>query len=251
MKRTVAAVCIASLITGCAAPPNTPGAGVGKSYTPVIDTTGVDGQRYSNDLDECRRLAAQIDDGKAALTGAVVGALVGAAIGSAYGTRGRYTTGVAVTGMGAGAGAAGNKAMGRQEATMGNCMAGRGYRVLDGTAALTFSQPSQSLQPQAVVTPPPTSLGPATVSAAAVAPASMPSQAVQLPKEVIAKAPAAPPGQYGLEAAKTARELRCASFDTPAVFVAKGPGFETYSVACTSGDSMMVRCEFGSCRALR
>ena len=32
---------------------------------------------------------------------------------------------------------------------------------------------------------------------------------------------------------------------------AKGPGFETYSVACATGDTMMVRCEFGNCRALR
>lgn len=32
---------------------------------------------------------------------------------------------------------------------------------------------------------------------------------------------------------------------------AKGPGFETYNVACTNGDTMTIRCEFGNCRALQ
>lgn len=75
---------------------------------------------------------------------------------------------------------------------------------------------------------------------AAVAPAPKPH-----PK------PTTPSGQFGMEAAKYARDQRCASFDTPAQFVAKGPGFETYSVPCANGDTMMVRCDFGVCRALR
>lgn len=36
-----------------------------------------------------------------------------------------------------------------------------------------------------------------------------------------------------------------------AALAAKGPGFESYSVPCSNGDTMMVRCEFGNCRALR
>lgn len=30
-----------------------------------------------------------------------------------------------------------------------------------------------------------------------------------------------------------------------------GPGYENYSVACSSGDTLMFRCEFGNCRQLR
>lgn len=80
---------------------------------------------------------------------------------------------------------------------------------------------------------------------AAVAPVAAPAAPKTAPK------PAAPSGQFGTEAAKLARDQRCAAFDTSAQFVAKGPGFETYSVPCVNGEVMMVRCEFGNCRALR
>jgi hypothetical protein len=36
-----------------------------------------------------------------------------------------------------------------------------------------------------------------------------------------------------------------------ASLAAKGPGFETYSVACANGDALAIRCEFGNCRVLR
>lgn len=36
-----------------------------------------------------------------------------------------------------------------------------------------------------------------------------------------------------------------------AVLTAKGPGFETYSVACRSGEVAFFRCEFGNCRELK
>ena len=36
-----------------------------------------------------------------------------------------------------------------------------------------------------------------------------------------------------------------------AALAAKGPGFETYSVPCSNGDALAIRCEFGNCRVLR
>ena len=36
-----------------------------------------------------------------------------------------------------------------------------------------------------------------------------------------------------------------------AVLTGRGPGFETYAVACSSGDQLVIRCEFGNCRVLR
>jgi hypothetical protein len=33
-----------------------------------------------------------------------------------------------------------------------------------------------------------------------------------------------------------------------AALVQNGPGFETYNVSCTSGQTLTVRCEFGNCR---
>jgi hypothetical protein len=36
-----------------------------------------------------------------------------------------------------------------------------------------------------------------------------------------------------------------------AVFNAKGPGFETFTVECVDGEALSIRCEWGNCRALR
>ncbi len=51
----------------------------------------------------------------------------------------------------------------------------------------------------------------------------------------------------------TERLARSPSRSEPPVasLVAKGPGFETFSVACANGDALAIRCEFGNCRVLR
>ena len=51
-------------------------------------------------------------------------------------------------------------------------------------------------------------------------------------------------------AEKLARQSACTS-DPAATLVAKGPGYESFSIKCASGDVLMVRCEFGNCRALK
>jgi hypothetical protein len=57
-------------------------------------------------------------------------------------------------------------------------------------------------------------------------------------------------GADTLQAESYARAQGCSA--TPrAALIAKGPGYETYSLACNSGDTIMVRCEYGNCRALR
>jgi serine protease Do len=53
---------------------------------------------------------------------------------------------------------------------------------------------------------------------------------------------------YGAE--RYARTQLCT--DQPRAFlIDKGPGFETYSVPCSRGEKLLVRCEFGNCRTLR
>lgn len=43
-----------------------------------------------------------------------------------------------------------------------------------------------------------------------------------------------------------------ACHDMPvANLISSGPGYENYSVACSNGDTIMYRCEFGNCRALK
>jgi hypothetical protein len=57
-------------------------------------------------------------------------------------------------------------------------------------------------------------------------------------------------GRYAGQAEALGRRDICAS-QANATLAASGPGFETYSVPCRNGDSLMVRCEITGCRALR
>ena len=58
---------------------------------------------------------------------------------------------------------------------------------------------------------------------------------------------AGPLGNHEFQVLRLARERSCPN--PIAMFLAKGPGFESYSLSCRTGDSEMlsVRCEFGSC----
>lgn len=232
MRPVLVAISIA--MAGCAsAPPNTPGAGVGKSYTPVIDLQGVDGTRYMNDLTACRDYSASIDANKDAMWGVIGGALLGAAIGASFSNDKSVIDAGMTSGAWAGGGAAGGKAIGRQERIIANCMAGRGYRVVDGTATVAVGQPATPLS-----APPSQALAPNQHANATI-------QGVSVSK------PPPPSGEDAFVAGKFGREAQCGALDTPAVLAAKGPGYETYSMACASGDTLMIRCEMGNCRALR
>ncbi|CAM5797793.1 hypothetical protein [Rhizobacter fulvus] len=57
-------------------------------------------------------------------------------------------------------------------------------------------------------------------------------------------------GQDGFNAERLAKSQSCSAIPR-AVLTGKGPGFETYSVACESGDALSMRCEFGNCRVLK
>lgn len=65
-----------------------------------------------------------------------------------------------------------------------------------------------------------------------------------------ALAPPRPIGTEAFSAERLARSQSC-SEQPVASLAAKGPGFETYSVACANGDALAIRCEFGNCRVLR
>jgi hypothetical protein len=238
--RHVALSIFALAVAACAtAPPNTPGAGYGKNYTPVIDLQGVDGTRYAQDLEACRTYSASIDANKEMWVGLIGGALLGAAIGASISGDMRVIDAGATGGAMGGMSGTTGRAIGRQEHIIGNCMASRGYRVLDGTANLAYQQTAVPAQPafQSLQGQPggqaPTNAPPVTVPV------------------TVATAPPKPTlGQDAFSAAKVARERKC-SADPNLKMVAQGPGFETYSVACANADTMMIRCEFGNCRQLR
>ena len=69
------------------------------------------------------------------------------------------------------------------------------------------------------------------------------------PVQVAVRAPL-PQGQDGFSAERLAKSKECHPSPS-AMLVAKGPGFESYSVACKNGDALSIRCEFGQCRVLQ
>jgi hypothetical protein len=75
-----------------------------------------------------------------------------------------------------------------------------------------------------------------------------PMQAQAVP---VARMPAPrPTGRDTYNAEKLAKNRACAA-QPLASLSAKGPGFETYSVPCSNGLSIAIRCEFGNCRVLQ
>lgn len=250
MKRATAM--LAAMLTACAAPPNTPGAGYGATYTPIVDMQGVDQSRYANDLAACRHYANSIDVSREQANAAIGGAIFAAAITAALGGNMRQMDQNASAGGLASMNRQTGRTMTRQETVLGNCLTSRGYRVLDGTAQLSFVQQVAPPAPQPVVGQPVT-WAPAEpqASPAPVSPsAGVADGIVRLPTPAGNPAPAKPTGTDSYVAERVARQARCN--DTAlASLVAKGPGYENYSMQCTSGDVMMIRCEFGNCRALK
>jgi outer membrane lipoprotein SlyB len=132
----------ALVLAGCAHAPNAPGTGYGDAYTPLVDTQGLDMARYSADLDSCRSMAKQINANQQEMQGMIGGAILGAALGAALGGGSRFNQQMAVAGGGGGLAGAGVRARGKQENVLANCMAGRGYRVLDVNVVTNAFAPS-------------------------------------------------------------------------------------------------------------
>ena len=80
-------------------------------------------------------------------------------------------------------------------------------------------------------------------SAAAPAPITVPEPAPQ-------SQPAPIVGKDSFVAERLARELNCTR-EGSAKLVGQGPGYETYSFQCANRETLVMRCEFGNCRALR
>lgn len=67
------------------------------------------------------------------------------------------------------------------------------------------------------------------------------------------EAPTAAPakiGKFTYEAEQLAKSEQCAPSPT-ATLTASGAGFENFSIPCSNGDALAVRCEMGNCRSLK
>lgn len=90
---------------------------------------------------------------------------------------------------------------------------------------------------------------PQAQAAAALPYIPVPANIVQLPAHSVAP-PGAAIGQDSYTAERIARQANCGDVG-PAVLVGKGPGYESYSIKCAGGETLALRCEFGSCRVLK
>ncbi len=112
------------ILSGCAS------TGAGINYRPIIDTRGVDFNKYEKDLGDCQTYAAQTAGAaESAAAGAVAGAALGAVLAAAAGSRYSRSSTARV---GAVSGAVGAAAEGEQNQRniIRRCLAGRGYSVL-------------------------------------------------------------------------------------------------------------------------
>lgn len=122
-------------------------------------------------------------------------------------------------------------------------------------AAAAAAPAGPTLAPTAPIAPmaiPVSTAAPTAAPAAAPGPAAPPA-APLAPAPTAAATPAArglPSGTSSYEAERLPESRACAE-TARATLVAKGPGFETYAIACRNGDALAIRCEFGSCRVLR
>ncbi len=105
------------------------------------------------------------------------------------------------------------------------CMRAKGWRRTTQNEVLAQTVPTNTpAEPQAVPT--------------FIQPVAMPARQPQLATKWL------------LQAERAAKTERCAGSPLASISVV-GPGFETYSVPCATGDTMTIRCDMGNCRALK
>ncbi len=119
MKMTVVLAFSGILLTACANRRN---------QNIIVDMKGVDEAQYQADLLECQEYVEQVKPqaGEKAAGGAIGGALIGAALGD-HNTAKRFAGVGAVSGAGKGAEATQKE----KKQVVRNCLAGRGYNVLN------------------------------------------------------------------------------------------------------------------------
>ena len=136
-KAIIACITASTILTGCAS------TGRSSTWTPSIDTRGVDMERYARDLDECSTYAQnnpEADPESAARAGALRSGATVAALGAGYVA---LTGGLALVPMLAGTiatgagwsalfggGQAASQAQTKRRTIVTSCLTGRGYSVL-------------------------------------------------------------------------------------------------------------------------
>jgi len=124
MKTVILAAAIVLLLPSCRQVDEITG------NRPIVDTRGVDMEAYESDLEDCFGFADQVEADNRILTGAATGAVVGGVIGAAAGNSETAKRGAGV-GTASGTLSGTGKVMAERQRVVRNCLAGRGYLVLN------------------------------------------------------------------------------------------------------------------------
>jgi len=123
MRQIIVIILSAALFTACQSGP--------RNWTPVIDTQGVELDRYNLDLADCLSFSDQVDAGQATVEGAAAGAVLGGVTGGIAGDSSRSAARGAGIGTVFGGVRGSRNAAREQNRIVRNCLTGRGYRVLN------------------------------------------------------------------------------------------------------------------------
>ena len=215
MKLLLSIVCAVVALAGCVStPPPTPtqpGTGTGLSYVPMVAMEGVDKARYDSDVADCRTAAMRIT--ARSESGDAMWLALGLGLITVHGqgiVAAASYTGISAAAIDMSYRPDASLIAEHQQIALVHCMAKRGYRNLDPNVRDTFY--GHTFNPEVVLAPRRTGVD--TYNA-----------------EILAKA-----GQCSIQ--------------PRAELTAKGPGYESYSVPCSNGATLAVRCEFGKCRVL-
>jgi outer membrane lipoprotein SlyB len=123
IKKVLTLCALSMVILGCSA-------NSGAKSRPIVDSKGVDMNRYQADLSDCQSYAQQTSGaGASAVAGAVAGAAIGAAFAALAGDGYSKSANARVGALSGGLSAA-SKGMESQQSIINKCLTGRGYSVL-------------------------------------------------------------------------------------------------------------------------
>ena len=129
MKKLAVCAVVVCLVSGCAP----------TQYRPIVDY-GTPQGNYDGDLQDCQRLANNVQPANNVAAGAVAGAVLGALLGRAVGLNGSETARVAA--WSAASGGVQGLAVGSAQwtAVVNRCMVGRGYNVIGRIKSRSISR---------------------------------------------------------------------------------------------------------------
>lgn len=212
MKRVLSLLCVAALVCGCATRPQAgPGSGAGVTYEPVVEASPVDSAVYQADVATCRKSASSLPFTATQHDDALLGVdVLTIGAGILYGWP--TLTGVAAVGG----------LVGLDHAVYTPDRAAWKARQETLMMNCMTQRGYVNADPSVRVTWVPLN---------------------KRPPEALRRTGV---DTYNVE--QLAKAQRCNAMPL-AQLIDKGPGYERHSVACSNGQVMVVRCEFGHCRA--